>query len=1136
MIRSRAWLRSFLKLGARQHEEHISDEAIRLQEDTVLRALDIMDREPGVLLADEVGMGKTFQALGLIASLFHRHRDPRILVVTPRKVLNDQWLAVAKRFDAQGFFPARFPPSALGSVDHLTQLPDTCKKHQVVFAPVTVFAAGRRSWERGAVLAIWFKARGFAGPTCKAIRARLQMADYRFEEHKSFLGHPLKHFLDAPDVAFRRIDGDGRAGLDDLYDQGFEAFTSRWSVSRAVDRARFYLVRMLLPRFDLLVIDEAHKLKNPWTVQAQAVSQVLAGSFEKAAFLTATPFQLGVGELRQVFRLFSRARHVRESFAEDVDGLFDAIRGYQSSYDAFERAWRYLEPDHLDAFGDWYRQARRSDGGRFDDIDDPNVHTMARQAWALRQLKREQIEPGFRRWTIRSLKPGKDERRDTQTKTIEPADDVVVPLILYQRLVAERSRVGRRTHITAADTNISSSFSAAVKGGLMTEPADEETIRAYQSLLTDVLATEDERHPKVKEVVDAALGAGVEDEKMLIFCERNATVAAIQKRIGTRWMGQQLKLWQRHYPKATHTDVFGQALKDDTRSVGAFQKLATRFTRGQDQLSIALREALPMVLFVPPGASNLPKTFWKDAEHVLAEANKILGEQRADGTAATRLDYRIARRCVDVAVAKWFEDNNATVFEHWGGIAKNILAPNYVAAGLDGILDDEEERLLGNAPTPIRWSISRRTFDTLVARGRPSIWFPFREQLAGFDVELRRNIVDAVRVYLTRRDVPFLVELLGRAGGPSSSSAKIRRTLETWWLNPSCRWRVKVQELLEYLPRLDRDGCLSAVQDSLNGSFVQSMLDSGSRTRRQNAFNTPFYPMVVVGNQTMQEGLDLHRHCRTVVHHDLRWNPADLEQRTGRVDRHGSLSQRREKTASGEEWRIVVRYPILNRTIDPHMFQTVKEREKWLEFLLGRPPEAGLYDLDAESVFPLPRELSEDLRIDLSPNVDTTAQCWCPSCRQHFVTEERSCPGCGQEHYNFVRPPEMLTRLHEAFKADGTPKLRRPRKDDGYIRAIEWLPAPEQREVMRVRYDPRNPTGIGYRARTFGKETRPIYAYGWQTVDADKQRRMAWARSDGLELPEQGLPDHELHHGMIWMELVGESTCVREYEDRRIRV
>jgi len=39
----------------------------------------------------------------------------------------------------------------------------------------------------------------------------------------------------------------------------------------------------------------------------------------------------------------------------------------------------------------------------------------------------------------------------------------------------------------------------------------------------------------------------------------------------------------------------------------------------------------------------------------------------------------------------------------------------------------------------------------------------------------------------------------------------------------------------------------------------------------------------------MQEGVDLQRECKAVIHYDMEWNPDSMEQRVGRVDRIGSL-------------------------------------------------------------------------------------------------------------------------------------------------------------------------------------------------------------------------------------------------------
>jgi hypothetical protein len=977
---SRRWLRSFLQLDARRVEEHISEEAIHRQEDTVLSALQILQTEPGVLLADEVGMGKTYQALGLIACILERNPAAKVLVVTPRPVLNQQWLRVAGRFRAQGFYA--FPPASFGVAQHLTSLADACQKHPVVFVPVTVFGGARSRAERGAILQLWFRSRGVAGPTRGAIRSRLERADFQVHEETHFLGRSIDQFTDLNEEAFCRKGEEGDPGLDDLHAEGLDAFTDKWRVARAMDRARFHLVRHLLPQFDLLVVDEAHKLKNPWTVQARAVSQVLGNRFNRAAFLTATPFQLGVHELRQVFRLFSRASAVRPGFRQDVDELFEAITSYQQSYDSFEQSWRYVDPRQASSLATWYRTQRNRAEFDTEGLDDPNVVSLAHQAWQLRKLKNERVESGFRRWTLRSLKRDKDIRRDTQAELIEPSDRSLLPLILYQRLVEERSRVGRRTHIAAVELNISSSFDAARLGSLLSEEAPEPSVRAYQQLVQRVLRNHRGKHPKVEQTVGNVLSNARKGEKSLIFCERNATISVLQRRLERQWMRQQTCLWQTHYSGASRADIFGRS-EGKKRIRGEFQKLSTRFSRGQDALSLALRESYPWTLFVPPGEQDLPKALWRDEDALLEESNRILRCQKTSGFSARKPDYRIARRCVDQAVARWFERNQPSALKLWDKpkgeerhIGEALLEDSYHQLGIDRFLDDDEREMLGRADESVEWTLSPQIFRNILARDRPSIWFVFREQLASFPVRRRVQLVDAVRFYLTRREVPFLVQLLGRAGGPTAGSAQLRDTLESWWRRRDCAWRKEVAEFLEYLPRLGKDvegGDGPSEQEEVlsdalrEGRFVQTTLAGDSRTRRQNAFNTPFYPMVLLGNKTMQEGLDLHRHCRRVIHHDLRWNPADLEQRTGRVDRHGSLSRQLEESGEDIDWRIIVRYPILERTHDPHQYQVVKRREKWLDFLLGRPPEVGSATLGEQDCQQLPKELSEDLRVRLEP-------------------------------------------------------------------------------------------------------------------------------------------------------------------------
>ena len=65
-------------------------------------------------------------------------------------------------------------------------------------------------------------------------------------------------------------------------------------------------------------------------------------------------------------------------------------------------------------------------------------------------------------------------------------------------------------------------------------------------------------------------------------------------------------------------------------------------------------------------------------------------------------------------------------------------------------------------------------------------------------------------------------------------------------------------------------------------------MDESSRSLIKNDFNDPGSPTrILVATDAASEGLNLQMSCRYVVHQEIPWNPARLEQRNGRVDRHG---------------------------------------------------------------------------------------------------------------------------------------------------------------------------------------------------------------------------------------------------------
>ena len=167
MPRSHEWLRSFLHLGARADKEGVPARDIERQEDTVLRALDILEERPGVVLADEVGMGKTFEALGVAAAFRHGNPKSKVVVVTPGPDLNAKWHAEFASFKEMYDFRGE-----VGTARSLADFVDAVKSSPIVIAPITMFQTGRSQWDHAYILALYVHWKGLDGRTLNAMLTR----------------------------------------------------------------------------------------------------------------------------------------------------------------------------------------------------------------------------------------------------------------------------------------------------------------------------------------------------------------------------------------------------------------------------------------------------------------------------------------------------------------------------------------------------------------------------------------------------------------------------------------------------------------------------------------------------------------------------------------------------------------------------------------------------------------------------------------------------------------------------------------------------------------------------------------------------------------------------------------------------
>ncbi len=106
-------------------------------------------------------------------------------------------------------------------------------------------------------------------------------------------------------------------------------------------------------------------------------------------------------------------------------------------------------------------------------------------------------------------------------------------------------------------------------------------------------------------------------------------------------------------------------------------------------------------------------------------------------------------------------------------------------------------------------------------------------------------------------------------------------------------------------------------------------MSGGVNKRVVQQFRMPGFPLILATTDVLQEGEDLHTFCRRVIHYGITWTPSAMEQRTGRIDRIGSLAQR-ELDGRGhppEDGEFIqVYYPHLRDTVEVFQVRRVLER------------------------------------------------------------------------------------------------------------------------------------------------------------------------------------------------------------------
>jgi len=123
--------------------------------------------------------------------------------------------------------------------------------------------------------------------------------------------------------------------------------------------------------------------------------------------------------------------------------------------------------------------------------------------------------------------------------------------------------------------------------------------------------------------------------------------------------------------------------------------------------------------------------------------------------------------------------------------------------------------------------------------------------------------------------------------------------------------------------------------------------DKLNKRRVAAQFRLPGFPYVLITTDILKEGEDLHTFCKNIYHYGIAWNPIDMEQRTGRIDRIGSFATRfiKSKGKIDFEDKVQIFFPYLTDTLEVN--QVIKVLANMNEFVDSFYDFTKTYDTDS---------------------------------------------------------------------------------------------------------------------------------------------------------------------------------------------
>ena len=903
----------------------------------------ILDTQGVAYLADEVGMGKTYVALGALALFRHFQPDFRVLVIAPRGNIQAKWLKEMRNFVKHN---VRFPDLRVKAMDGRPVRPlVTCENlldlvREATLAPSRDFFVRLTSFS----LAMPWRDDG---------------------ERKE---------------AWRLRDG-LRRSLPWMAD---EVFDMRLKNSFKDNFAR--AVCCGLPAFDLVIVDEAHNLKHGFGGDVASRNRVLG---------LAMGHSEGAGERRLFPGYGSRAKRVLFLSATPVE---ESYRQLWNQLDVFDKGRPFESLNVHDVNDDDKKElAKRFLVRRVTEIRSGDSHltkNQYRREWRRGGVARHDEPIGVvdaKQRLIVALIQKKvsellgDERFQSSFQ---------VGMLASFESFLETTKLKRDDDAGVFD-DASQSEDEAEKLGIDVRDINR-LAQSYRKRFGVEMP-----HPKMDALVEALESAWRTGEKALVFVRRVASVGELKRKLDERYDTWLIGRMKKDLPESLHQrldEIVAQyrreqeeagirsrpvsegaapwGINSDEQDLGGHDTFFSWFFRGQGPRGVVSGATIQQRL---GSSSGTYSTFFKD-NHVAAllgcqpgETLGRLAEVLGMNAEAVRDEVRrrsrgFLGRVKNPARAKRFEAVQAGAVEL---LVDHPASPAELRERAGVVWREwfEETRLLPRnqaieAPD-IGSFLEESTFFTALRRReilRARLW-PVSEKPAFTDA-FREQEMRAQLLATASRLGHCLVDLYGLAinrlrslqkGAQEDDEGKgdldtglvgdFLHLLERQMATPlSAREWGAYDELAAIGENFDLilDVNEPEVGEAKLGEasvrfarLLRGQQPVGGMSGQVNQtlvrqFRMPGYPLVLVSTDLLQEGEDLHTFCSAVHHYGISWTPSSMEQRTGRIDRVRSASDRRlsaieSRSPTGDE-KLQVFFPHLEDTVEILQVQRVLER------------------------------------------------------------------------------------------------------------------------------------------------------------------------------------------------------------------